>query len=56
MLHFLSPAWLKKADRFSKGVKKFIAYQRDLIPDAKMAEVTETKTAYDAALKAKAPK
>ncbi len=53
MLHFLSPSWLKKADRFSKGVKKFIAYQRDLIPDAKMAEVTETKAAYDAALKAR---
>ncbi len=53
MLHFLSPSWLKKADRFSKGVKKFIAYQRDLIPDAKMAEVAETRAAYDAALKAR---
>jgi signal peptidase I len=53
MLHPFSPSWLKKATRFSKGVNKFIAYQRDLIPDAKLAEVSEAKTAYDAALKAK---
>jgi signal peptidase I len=53
MPHLFSPSWLKKADRFSKGVKKFIAYQRDLIPPAKMQEVQEAKTAYDAALKAK---
>jgi signal peptidase I len=53
MLHPFSPSWLKKAARFSKGVNKFIAYQRDLIPDAKMAEVMEAKTAYDDALKAK---
>ena len=53
MPHLFSPSWLKKADRFSKGVRKFIAYQRDLIPDAKMAEVMEAKAAYDTALKAK---
>ncbi len=53
MIHFLSPSWLKKADRFSKGVKKFIAYQRDLIPDDRLVEVNEAKSAYDAALKAK---
>jgi signal peptidase I len=53
MPHLFSPSWLKKADRFSKGVKKFIAYQRDLIPEAKMAEVNKAKEAYDAALKAK---
>src|SRR5436190_16251433 len=53
MLHLFSPSWLKKADRFSKGVKKFIAYQRDLMPEAKLAVVLETKAAYDAALKAK---
>ena len=53
MPHLLSPSWLKKADRFSKGVKKFIAYQRDLIPEAKLAEVGRLKDAYDAALKAK---
>jgi len=53
MPHLFSPSWLKKADRFSKGVKKFIAYQRDLIPDAKLTEVNEAKGAYDAALKAR---
>ena len=53
MLHILSPSWLKKADRFSKGVKKFIAYQRDLMPEGKLAAVMETRAAYDAALKAK---
>lgn len=53
MPHLFSPSWLKKADRFSKGVKKFIAYQRDLIPEAKLAEVNAMKEAYDAALKAK---
>ncbi len=53
MIHFLSPSWLKKAERFSKGVKKFIAYQRDMIPENRLMEVNEAKSAYDAALKAK---
>lgn len=53
MIHFFSPSWLKKADRFSKGVRKFIAYQRDLIPGEKLTEVNDLKSAYDAALKAK---
>lgn len=53
MLHPFSPSWLKKADRFSKGVKKFIAYQRDLIPEDRLSEVTEMRNAYNAAIKAK---
>lgn len=53
MIHLFSPSWLKKADRFSKGVKKFIAYQRDLMPEAKLAEVNGLKASYDAALKSK---
>ena len=53
MIHWFSPSWLKKADRFSKGVKKFIAYQRDLMPEDKLAEVQAAKTDYDAAVKAK---
>ncbi|HEX2748669.1 MAG TPA: signal peptidase I [Verrucomicrobiales bacterium] len=53
MLHPFSPSWLKKATRFSKGVNKFIAYQRDLIPETRMAEVSQAKAEYDAALKAR---
>ncbi len=53
MLHPFSPSWLKKASRFSKGVSKFIAYQRDLISEARLAEVAALKAEYDAAVKAK---
>jgi signal peptidase I len=53
MIHWFSPGWLKKADRFSKGVKKFIAYQRDLMPEDRLAEVQAAKSEYDAAMKAK---
>lgn len=53
MIHFLSPSWLKKADRFSKGVQKFISYQRDLIPSGKMAELQELKAGYDQAIRRK---
>jgi signal peptidase I len=53
MIHWFSPGWLKKADRFSKGVKKFIAYQRDLMPEDKLAEVQAAKAEYDTAMKAK---
>ncbi|HWB06967.1 MAG TPA: signal peptidase I [Verrucomicrobiales bacterium] len=53
MLHPFSPSWLKKASRFSKGVNKFIAYQRDLMPEAKLAEVLKVKEEYDSALKAR---
>lgn len=53
MVHFFHPSWLKKAERLSKGVKKFIAYQKDLIPPAKMAEVNEVRAAFDAAIRAR---
>jgi signal peptidase I len=53
MIHWFSPGWLKKADRFSKGVKKFIAYQRDLMPEEKLSEVLAAKSEYDAAMKSK---
>ncbi len=53
MIHWFSPAWLKKADRFSKGVKKFIAYHRDLMPADKLADVEAAKLDYDTAMKLK---
>lgn len=48
---YLPPAWLKKNERFSKGVEKFIAYQRDLMPEDKLAAVLEAKRGYDHALR-----
>ncbi len=48
---YFPPAWLKKCERFSKGVEKFLAYQRDLMPEPKLAAVLEAKDAYDTALR-----
>lgn len=53
MPHLFSPTWLKKADRFSKGVRKFVSYQRDLIPQDKLDEVTAAQAVHSAAMKAK---
>ena len=48
---YLPPAWLKKNERFSRGVDKFLAYQRDLMPESKLAAVLEAKSDYDNALR-----
>jgi len=48
---YFPPAWLKKSERFSKGVEKFLAYQRDLMPEPKLAAVLAAKEEYDQALR-----
>lgn len=48
---YFPPAWLKKNERFSRGVDKFIAYQRDLMPEPKLHAVLEAKDEYDRALR-----
>lgn len=48
---FLTPAWLKKARHLSKGVRKFIHYQSDLIPPDRMERVLDIRQRYDDALR-----
>jgi signal peptidase I len=48
---YLPPAWLKKNERFSRGVEKFVAYQRDLMTDAKLGAVMEAREEYETALR-----
>jgi signal peptidase I len=48
---YFPPSWLKKSERFSKGVDKFLDYQRDLMPEPKLAAVLAAKEEYDNALR-----
>ncbi len=48
---FWHPSWLKKADRFSKGLKKFVDSNSDLIETEKLATIRHGQKVYDQALK-----
>lgn len=48
---FLKPAWVKKADNLSKGVRKFVQYNQDLMEPAKIAQVSELREKFDQAVK-----
>ncbi len=53
MIPFITPPWLKKFVNLSKGVDKFIAYQRDLMPEDKRLAVDDMRKAFGVALKAR---
>ena len=53
MIPLLTPPWLKKYRDLGKGVEKFVAYQRDLMPAERLEEVKEMQSAFGAALKAR---
>lgn len=48
---FLKPAWVKKADNLSKGVKKFVQYNQDLMEPVRIAQVSELRGKFDQAVK-----
>ena len=56
MIPLLTPPWLKKYRDLGKGVEKFVAYQRDLMPAERLQEVKEMQSAFGAALKARLPR
>lgn len=50
-LPFLKPGWMKKAINLSKGVSKFVQYNRDLMPAEKLQRVQALHARYDLALR-----
>ncbi|MES2709100.1 MAG: signal peptidase I [Verrucomicrobiota bacterium] len=48
---FLKPAWVKKADNLSKGVKKFVQYNQDLMTPEKVARVSALRAEFDQAVR-----
>lgn len=51
MIPFFTPPWLRKFRDLSKGVDKFVAYQRDLMPPERLQEVEDMRSAFRKALK-----
>ncbi|MDB6069938.1 MAG: signal peptidase, partial [Verrucomicrobiales bacterium] len=49
-LPFFKPGWMKKGVNLSKGVQKFVQYNRDLMPADKLAKVIELQARHKAAL------
>ncbi|MDB6136254.1 MAG: signal peptidase [Verrucomicrobiales bacterium] len=50
---FLKPGWVKKALDLSKGVKKFVQYNQDLMPREKVTAIHELRSQFDQAVKAR---
>lgn len=50
---FLTPRYLKQAKLLHKGVTRFINYKRDLLPHAKLNEITALRTELEGAMKAR---
>lgn len=56
MFDFLKPRWKKEAKHLVKGAKKYVHYKRDLLDDAKIAEIESRRDDLKQALKGKDPK
>lgn len=52
-MFFLTPRYLKHAKLLHKGVTRFIDYKRDLLPAAKLEEISGLRRDLEAAMKAK---
>jgi signal peptidase I len=52
-MFFLTPSYLKQAKLLHKGVTRFLHYKRDLLPKAKLDEITGLRTQLEEAMKAK---
>ncbi len=50
-MFFLTPRYIKHARLLHKGVVRFINYKRDLLPQAKLNEITALKMDLEAAIK-----
>jgi signal peptidase I len=52
-MFFLTPRYLKHAKLLHKGVTRFINYKRDVLPQAKLDEITTLRTSLEDAMRAK---
>ncbi|MFN7565228.1 MAG: signal peptidase I [Prosthecobacter sp.] len=53
MLSFLTPRYLKHAKLLHKGVTRFINYKRDILPEAKLQEITSLRSSLEDAMRAR---
>lgn len=52
-MFFFTPRYLKQARLLLKGVTRFVDYKRDLLPQAKLNEITSMRTELERAIKQK---
>ncbi|WP_395747079.1 signal peptidase I [Prosthecobacter sp.] len=52
-MFFLTPRYLKHAKLLHKGVTRFINYKRDILPPAKLEEITALRTSLEQAMRAR---
>ncbi len=52
-MFFLTPRYLKHAKLLHKGVTRFINYKRDVLPPAKLEEITALRSSLEDAMRAK---
>ncbi|WP_395751161.1 signal peptidase I [Prosthecobacter sp.] len=52
-MFFFTPRYLKHAKLLHKGVTRFINYKRDILPPAKLEEITALRTSLEQAMRAK---
>lgn len=52
-MFFLTPRYLKHAKLLHKGVTRFINYKRDILPPAKLEEITTLRTSLEDAMRAR---
>ncbi|MDZ4403701.1 signal peptidase I [Prosthecobacter sp.] len=52
-MFFLTPRYLKHAKLLHKGVTRFINYKRDILPQAKLDEITTLRTSLEDAMRSK---
>ncbi|MFO1439770.1 MAG: signal peptidase I [Verrucomicrobiaceae bacterium] len=53
MLSFLTPRYLKHAKLLHKGVTRFINYKRDILPEAKLQEITSLRSSLEDAMRSR---
>lgn len=52
-MFFLTPRYLKHAKLLHKGVTRFINYKRDILPQAKLDEISALRTSLEGAMRAR---
>lgn len=53
MFSFFTPRYLKHAKLLHKGVTRFINYKRDILPEAKLQEITSLRSSLEDAMRAR---
>lgn len=52
-MFFLTPRYIKHAKLLHKGVTRFINYKRDILPPAKLDEITALRSSLEDAMRAR---